>query len=132
MIDYQDRLAHSGPIFKTLNILKVKDIAKQQLITVMHKKFTRVLPIELDALFTLSNAPNNSNKNQTTFQWSFFGTVTWHQSRNMGWSSALEFHYHTSYVNNRLENHIQRMYKNVCQKESSPRIQLTQHIQVNT
>ena len=38
IIDQQHRLAHSDPIFKSLNILKAKDIAKQQLITVMHKK----------------------------------------------------------------------------------------------
>ena len=96
MIDYQDRLAHSDPIFKTLNILKVKDIAKQQLITVMHKKFTRVLPIELDALFTLSNTPAIATRTRRhiieTFSEQLYGTrvATWVGPRL--WNSIITPH----------------------------------------
>ena len=96
MIDYQDRLAHSDPIFKTLNILKVKDIAKQQLITVMHKKFTRVLPTELDALFTLSNTPAIATRTRRhfieTFSEQLYGTrvATWVGPRL--WNSIITPH----------------------------------------
>ena len=58
IIDNQHRLAHSDPIFKDLSILKIKDIARHQLITIMHNKLTENLPIEVNALFTLSNVPN--------------------------------------------------------------------------
>ena len=58
IIDSQHRLAHSNPIFKTLNILKARDIARQQLITVMHKKVTGNLPKEIGDFFPLSDVQN--------------------------------------------------------------------------
>ena len=67
IIDNQHRLAHSDPIFKANNILKVNDIAKHQLITVMHKKFTEELPIDIGALFTLSNPPSITTRSRRHF-----------------------------------------------------------------
>ena len=58
IIDDQHRLAHSNPIFKTLNILKVRDVARQQLISVMHRKVAGNLPKEIGDLFLLSDAQN--------------------------------------------------------------------------
>ena len=58
IIDNQHRLAHSNPIFKSLNILKVRDIAQLQLISVMHRKMIGSLPKELDDMFLLTNNSN--------------------------------------------------------------------------
>jgi len=67
IIDNQHRLAHSDPIFKTLNILKVKDIARQQLITVIHKTFNGSLATELDALFIFANTPYITTRHRRHF-----------------------------------------------------------------
>ena len=55
IIDDKHRLAHADPIFRSLNMLKVMDIAKQQLISVMHRKIIGTLPSELNYLFSLAN-----------------------------------------------------------------------------
>ena len=55
IIDQQHWLAHSNPIFGNLKLLKVKDIAQQQTIMVMHRKITRTLPDTLDPLFMLTD-----------------------------------------------------------------------------
>ena len=75
IIDQQHRLAHSDPIFKSPYTLKAKDIAKQQLITVMHKKRTGDLPKELDELFTLSNTPTITTRTKQHFNETFIGKL---------------------------------------------------------
>ena len=71
MIDYQHRLAHSDPIFLSLKIIKVRDIAKQQLITVMHRKLNGSLPSDLNMLFTLSPTPGIITRNRQHFDETF-------------------------------------------------------------
>ena len=96
VIDGQHRLAHSDPIFKSLEILKVKDIAKQQLLTVMHKKFIGGLPTEIDALFTLSDPPSITTRTlrhfNETFSAKLYGTkiATWAGPRL--WNSIITPH----------------------------------------
>ena len=55
IIDNQHRLAHSNPIFKLFNIIKVRDVPKLQLISIMHRKMIGSLPKELDDMFLLTN-----------------------------------------------------------------------------
>ena len=40
ILDNQHRIAHTAPIFRELKILKVGDIPKQQLMVLMHRKYT--------------------------------------------------------------------------------------------
>ena len=97
IIDGQHRLAHSDPIFKGNNILKVKDIARHQLITVMHKKFTETLPNEIESLFTLTIAPNIMTRSRRHFTETFteklYGTrvVSWIGPRL--WNSVIAPHF---------------------------------------
>ena len=51
IIDGQPRLAHTNPIFQKLNILKVKDIAKQQAIVVLYNVVTQNAPSPISSLF---------------------------------------------------------------------------------
>ena len=51
IIDNQHRLAHADPIFHKLKLLKVQDIAKQQLIILMHRSLIQNMPAEIDSLF---------------------------------------------------------------------------------
>jgi len=51
IIDNQHRLAHADPIFQKLKLLKIQDIAKQQLMILMHKKLTFNIPMHIDYLF---------------------------------------------------------------------------------
>ena len=51
IIDNQSRLAHTDPIFQHLKLLKVKDIAKQQLLILMHRKIVSQIPSQLDSIF---------------------------------------------------------------------------------
>ena len=55
IIDGQHRLAHADPIFHKLSLLKVHDIAKQQLMLLMHRKLCSDAPKAFDDLFVLSN-----------------------------------------------------------------------------
>ena len=57
IIDNQHRLAHADPIFQKLKLLKVQDIAKQQLIILMHKSLTPNMPADIHSLF-VRVAPN--------------------------------------------------------------------------
>ena len=96
IIDNQHRLSHSDPIFKSLNILKVKDIAKQQLLTVMHKKIIGGLTKEIGALFSLSNTPSIVTRTRRHFNEMFsaklYGTriPTWVGPRL--WNSLITPH----------------------------------------
>ena len=72
IIDSQHRLAHTDPIFCSLGVLKVKDIAKQQLLSVMLRKFIGTLPPELDKLFTLiPSSPNIITRSRRHFEETF-------------------------------------------------------------
>ena len=55
IIANQHRLAHTEQIFKNLHLLKVHDIAKQQVLLLMHRKVTSILPPQLDRLFDYSD-----------------------------------------------------------------------------
>ena len=57
IIDNQTRIAHSNPIFVKLQLLKLKDIVKQQSILVMHGVFSRDAPTLVRSLFNFQ-APN--------------------------------------------------------------------------
>ena len=67
IIDNQPRYAHAAPIFKDLKILKVSDIAKLQITTIMHKTFRNELPNDINALFTLATAPSILTRNRRHF-----------------------------------------------------------------
>ena len=47
----QPRLAHTGPIFAKLNILKLEDIAKHQIISIMHNVISQNAPSTISSLF---------------------------------------------------------------------------------
>ena len=55
IITHQHRLAHTEEIFKSLKLLKVHNIAKQQAIILMHRKLSLSLPSSVGGLFTLSD-----------------------------------------------------------------------------
>ena len=56
-IDNQPRLAHSTPIFAKYKIIKVSDIARQQIIVVMYNVINQNTPSSISSLFTLAQ-PN--------------------------------------------------------------------------
>ena len=62
LVDGQSRLAHSGPIFKKLKLLKVQDIGKQQMLLLLHRKLQNGLPQPIDRLFS-SARPSRSFRN---------------------------------------------------------------------
>ena len=53
IIDGQARLAHTAPIFKKYNILRLTDIGKQQALLLIYRKVNETLPTAIDRLFTL-------------------------------------------------------------------------------
>ena len=53
MINRQDTFAHTAPIFKKLKILRRRDIGKQQMMLLMHRKRISSQPVALDSLFTV-------------------------------------------------------------------------------
>lgn len=55
VISKQHRLAHTNPIFENLKILKIKDIAVQQSVILMHNVISQNLPPAIYSMFTLSN-----------------------------------------------------------------------------
>ena len=79
----------SGPLFKKYNILKVSDIARNQMIIVMHKFISKQLPTALQGLYQLQ--PDNvhitrqikhliepaSNRNYRLFTTSLAGPRLW-------------------------------------------------------
>ena len=67
IIDNQHRLAHTDPIFLHLKLLKVNDIAKQQLIILMHRKLVSFIPPQLDYMFALIDPTNIITRNRQHF-----------------------------------------------------------------
>lgn len=51
VIDRQHRLAHTNPIFVKLKLLKIKDIAVQQCIVLLHNVIFKNVPTEICSLF---------------------------------------------------------------------------------
>ena len=115
IIDDKHRLAHADPIFRSLNMLKVIDIAKQQLISVMHRKIIGTLPSELNNLFSLSNIPSitrhKSHFNET-FSRKLYRTrvASWTGPRL--WNSCIAPHFSIA----DLKITSKRMYQKACQK----------------
>ena len=83
IIANQHRLAHTEPIFKSLKLLKVYDVAKQQVLLLMHKKICLSLPPLLDELFKCTVPSNARTRNTKHFFEPFTDklyrtrTVTW-------------------------------------------------------
>lgn len=44
-------MAHTDPIFKKLKLLKIKDVAHQQMILILHRKICNNIPHGFDQLF---------------------------------------------------------------------------------
>ena len=114
LVDSQTRLAHSDPIFQSLNILKVKDVAKQQLIAVMLRKFNRSLPNELDTLFTLSRTPDvtrNRHYFNETFSSKLYRTrvASWIGPRL--WNSIIMPHISIAELENSSKEYIKKHVK---------------------
>ena len=83
IIDNQHRFAHANPIFKKLGLLKVQDIAQQQLLTVMLRKLHETLPAELSGLFTLADSPHILLRNRRDFVEQF--TEKLYRTRTPSW-----------------------------------------------
>ena len=61
ILDDQPRLAHTGPIFAKLKLLKLMDIAKLQTVTVMHNIICQSMPSTIMSLFQpIQNNPRES------------------------------------------------------------------------
>ena len=63
IITASGRLAHSEPLFKSLKVLKIMDIAKQQAIILLHKKTQGTLPYTLDRLFEMNESHSIATRN---------------------------------------------------------------------
>ena len=75
LIDNQSRLAHTDPIFRQLGLLKVNDIAKQQLIILMHNKIKSSIPSQVASLFIQSNPTSIRTRNNHHFFEPFTGKL---------------------------------------------------------
>ena len=53
MVDDQPKLAHTGPIFAKLKVLKIQDIAKQQTLVLMYNIISNSAPSNIASLFPL-------------------------------------------------------------------------------
>ena len=83
IIDGQPRLSHTDPIFKKLKILKLKDIAKQQVLLLMHKKVNESLPPLISQLFIIIN-PTRVNRNVKHFEEQF--TYKLYKTHTISWA----------------------------------------------
>ena len=83
VIANQHRLAHTEPIFKRLKLLKVYDIAKQQVLLLMHIKISLSLPPLIDELFKCT-APSNARTRNTKHFFEPF-TDKLYRTRTVSW-----------------------------------------------
>ena len=67
IIDGQHRLAHADPIFHKLSLLKVYDIAKQQLMLLMYRKLCSSAPKVFDDLFMYTNPKSYKTRHRQHF-----------------------------------------------------------------
>ena len=91
LIEYVYPPHSSEPIFKQYNILKLPDIAKSQMLTVMHKFITKQLPTAFDIIYALyeTSSPYRrqikhlkqpfSNRNYRLFTTSCLGPKLWNE-----------------------------------------------------
>ena len=84
LVDGQTRLAHSAPIFKKLKILKIKDIANQQMLLLLHRKLQNNLPRLIDQLF-IAAQPNRSSRNVKHFAETF--TAKLYKTHTVSWAA---------------------------------------------
>ena len=93
IIDNQPKIAHSNPIFAKLKLLKLKDIAKQQSILLMHSVITQNAPFLIGSIFNLSPTNNRASRVTRHFNETFtrkqycIRTVAWIGPRL--WNSLL-------------------------------------------
>ena len=60
MVDGQPRLAHTAPIFKKLKLLRLRDIGKQQMLLLLHRKLKAYMPSQIDELFIVAEPSRNN------------------------------------------------------------------------
>ena len=63
IISGSSRIAHSEPLFKELKLLKVKDIAKQQALILIHRKIQHSLPGLVGCLFAINEYHTANTRN---------------------------------------------------------------------
>ena len=83
----QHRLAHTAPMFRNLQILKVHDIAKQQLIILMHRKITSSLPLILNDFFIPIDRENIRTRKRKHFLEPF--TSKLYRTRVAAWKGPI-------------------------------------------
>ena len=82
LFEIHSRLAHSTPIFKNLKLLKLRDIAKHQMVLLMHRKLQNNLPHLIDQLF-ITAQPSKNSRNVKHFKEAFITklyktyTISW-------------------------------------------------------
>ena len=84
MIDGEHRLAHTAPIFKKLKILKLRDIGKQQMLLLMHRKLKGTLPSSIDRLFTILEPLRDT---RSTHHFHEFFSEKFYRSYTTRWSA---------------------------------------------
>jgi len=82
-IDDAHRLAHSDPIFKKLKLLKVKQLAKQQMILLIHRSITNNLRSAIKMLFSVEE-PRERNTRSTQHMIEPF-TSKAYKTRTVAW-----------------------------------------------
>ena len=93
IIESQDRIAHSNPIFVKLQLLKLKDIAKQQSLLVMHSVIRQEAPTLIKSLFNLSPMHHRESRISRHFNEPFtrklyrIRTIAWFGPRL--WNSSI-------------------------------------------
>lgn len=92
----------SEPIFKKYNLLKLADIAKSQMLLVIHKFLTSQLPLPFDSMFKLKRAPSHgtrrtdlldvpfSNRNYRLFTTPCLGPKSWNDMFHDVYKSILD------------------------------------------
>ena len=82
-IDDAHRLAHSDPIFKKLKLLKVKQLAKQQMILLIHISITNNLRPAIKELFTLEEQRERNTRRIPHLSEPF--TTKLYKTRTVAW-----------------------------------------------
>ena len=83
IIDNQQPRSHSLPIFRRLNILKVQDIARQQIIVVLFRTLFESVPAEISSLFTLCQFNERASRAVKHFEEMF--TAKLYRTRTISW-----------------------------------------------
>ena len=97
IIDKQHPRCHSLPIFKKLSILKIKDLANQQILIVLHKVLFAHVPAEISSLFVRYQNNTRISRTRKHFQEKFTEklyrtrTISWHGPRFWNANIAAKF-----------------------------------------